>query len=115
LPLNQIRSPSGDAPAASHRPDDFRPTSDWRYSVNPSAPVDPIVADLLSSTDVEQIFRRSARTLHRWEQRGHLAPVRVGKAKFYHAEDIRRLIAGQLKETMLPSVAPVEPGSDKLP
>jgi hypothetical protein len=54
----------------------------------------------LSSTDVEQIFARSARTLHRWEQRGHLTPVRVGHAKFYRAEDIRRLVSGQLEAAM---------------
>jgi MerR HTH family regulatory protein len=55
---------------------------------------------VLSSTDVEQIFARSARTLHRWEQRGHLTPVRVGLAKFYRAADIRRLVLGQLEAAM---------------
>jgi hypothetical protein len=58
------------------------------------------IPNLLSSTDVEQIFARSARTLHRWERRGHLTPVRVGHAKFYRAEDIRRLVLGQLEAAM---------------
>ena len=63
-------------------------------------PAEPGIPDLLSGTDVEQIFARSARTLHRWEQRGHLTPVRVGHAKFYRAADIRRLVAGQLAAAM---------------
>jgi hypothetical protein len=63
-------------------------------------PAEPGIPDLLSSTDVEQIFARSARTLHRWEQCGHLTPVRVGHAKFYRAADIRRLVSGQLAGAM---------------
>jgi MerR HTH family regulatory protein len=63
-------------------------------------PAETGIPDLLSSTDVEQIFARSARTLHRWEQRGHLTPIRVGHAKFYRAEDIRRLVSGQLEAAM---------------
>jgi hypothetical protein len=66
---------------------------------------DPIPAssipDLLSSAEVEQIFGRSARTLRRWEQSGHLVPIPVGSAKFYRAEDVRRLIADQVEKTML--------------
>jgi hypothetical protein len=61
---------------------------------------EPSVPDLLSSTDVAQIFARSARTLHRWERRGHLTPVRVGHAKFYRADDVRRLVCGQLEAAM---------------
>jgi hypothetical protein len=60
----------------------------------------PGIPDLVSSPDVEQIFARSARTLHRWERLGHLTPVRVGHAKFYRAEDIRRLVSGQLEVAM---------------
>jgi hypothetical protein len=63
-------------------------------------PAEPGIPDLLSSTEVEQIFARSARTLHRWERRGHLTPVRVGQAKFYRAADIRRLVCGQLEAAM---------------
>jgi hypothetical protein len=71
-------------------------------AIGPSeeVPAAPGIPDLLSSTEVEQIFARSARTLHRWEQRGHLTPVRVGHAKFYRAEDIRRLVSGQLEAAM---------------
>jgi hypothetical protein len=71
-------------------------------AIGPSAelPAAPGIPDLLSSTDVEQIFARSAPTLHRWERRGHLTPVRVGHAKFYRAEDIRRLVSGQLEGAM---------------
>jgi hypothetical protein len=63
-------------------------------------PPAPSFPDLLSGTQVEQIFGRSARTLRRWEQRGHLIPVRIGNAKFYRAEDIRRLVSGQLEEAL---------------
>jgi hypothetical protein len=71
-------------------------------AIDPSneSPAETGIPDLLSSTDVEQIFARSARTLHRWERRGHLTPVRVGHAKFYRAEDIRRLVSGQLAGAM---------------
>jgi hypothetical protein len=65
-------------------------------------PEDPSasIPDLLSSAEVEQIFDRSARTLRRWEQQGHLTPVRVGGAKFYRPDDIRRLVSGQLTKAM---------------
>jgi MerR HTH family regulatory protein len=69
------------------------PSEEW--------PAETGIPDLLSSIDVEQIFARSARTLHRWERRGHLTPVRVGHAKFYRAEDIRRLVSGQLEGAMV--------------
>ena len=68
------------------------PSEEW--------PAETGIPDLLSSTEVEQIFARSARTLHRWERRGHLTPVRVGQAKFYRAEDIRRLVSDQLEGAM---------------
>jgi MerR-like DNA binding protein len=77
-------------------------------------PAETGIPDLLSSADVEQIFARSARTLHRWERRGHLIPVRVGHAKFYRAEDIRRLVRGQLEAAMrTPLGAATGPGSDR--
>jgi hypothetical protein len=63
-------------------------------------PPAPSFPELLSSAQVEQIFGRSARTLRRWEQRGHLTPVRVGNAKFYRADDIRRLVSDQLMDAM---------------
>jgi hypothetical protein len=65
-----------------------------------ASPPAPAIPDLLSSVEVEQIFGRSARTLRRWEERGHLMPVRVGHAKFYRAEDIRRLVSGQFEDAM---------------
>jgi hypothetical protein len=59
------------------------------------------IPELLSGADVERIFARSARTLRRWEIQGHLTPVRVGGAKFYRAEDLRRLVAGRLEAAAL--------------
>jgi hypothetical protein len=101
----------------------------WRRSpaigIGPSEgwPAETGVPDLLSSTDVEQIFDRTARTLHRWEQRGHLTPIRVGHAKFYRVEDIRRLVSGQLEAAMAtpacaqtettPAPRPVKTGDKK--
>jgi hypothetical protein len=74
-------------------------------------PPEPAIPDLLPSSHVEQIFARSARTLHRWERRGHLTPVRVGHAKFYRAADVRRLVSGQLEATIgTPTDAPTGPG-----
>jgi hypothetical protein len=99
-PLRQVRSPSGEASAASHRLDDVHPIDNRRYSVESSATPDPIVPNLLSGVNVEQIFGRSARTLRRWEQRGHLTPVRVGCAKFFRSADIRRLVSGRLEDAM---------------
>ena len=60
----------------TERPSRGRPA----MAIGPSEelPAEPGIPDLLSSTDVEQIFARSARTLHRWERRGHLTPVRIG-------------------------------------
>jgi hypothetical protein len=73
-------------------------------------PPEPAIPDLLPSSHVEQIFARSARTLHRWERRGHLTPVRVGHAKFYRAADVRRLVSGQLEAAMgTPAGAPTGP------
>ena len=69
-------------------------------------PSEAAIPDLLSSAEVEQIFGRSGRTLRRWEQCGHLTPVRVGHGKFYRPEDIRRLVSGQLDETMRPRPGP---------
>jgi hypothetical protein len=77
-------------------------------------PAEPGIPDLLSGADVEHIFDRSARTLHRWERLGHLTPVRVGRAQFYRIEDIRRLVCGQLGAAMgTPAGAPTGPGSDR--
>jgi MerR HTH family regulatory protein len=84
--LTAVTAVSGARPAMA-----IGPSEEWPAETIP---------DLLSSTDVEQIFARSARTLHRWERRGHLTPVRVGHAKFYRAEDIRRLVSGQLEAAM---------------
>jgi hypothetical protein len=106
-PAGRAGSPS--APRRTEEPDRRQDLPSVRPSrgrpamaIGPSEerPAEPGIPDLLSSTDVEQIFTRSARTLHRWEQRGHLTPVRVGHAKFYRAEDIRRLVLGQLAGAM---------------
>jgi hypothetical protein len=118
-PARRAGSPS--APVWAEEPDrrqdllSARPSgarSAMGISPSEELPAEPGIPDLLSSTDVEQIFARSARTLHRWERRGHLTPIRVGHAKFYRAEDVRRLVSGQLEAAMgTPAGAPTGPGT----
>lgn len=55
------------------------------------------IPHLLSRADVAAIFGRSSRTISRWERRGYLTSVRIGPARFFRSEDIRRLIFGQLE------------------
>ena len=73
------------------------------------------IPDLLSGAEVEQIFGRSARTLRRWEQQGYLRPVRIGGAKFYRANDIRRLISDQLEKAMHKPTGAAKARRDKPP
>ena len=56
---------------------------------------------LLSTADIAELFGRTDRTIRRWISRGHLSPVRVGGAVFFHAEDVRRLVSGQISNAIL--------------
>lgn len=57
-------------------------------------PVDtsPAMPVLLSAAEVARIFNRSARAIRDWDRRGHLRPVRIGRSKFYRADDIAALL-----------------------
>ena len=52
---------------------------------------------LLSGAEIQALFARSDRTVRRWIRLGHLIPVRIGGAVFFHEADIRRLIKGDLR------------------
>ncbi len=54
------------------------------------------IPPMLSATEILTIFNRSARTLARWVAAGHLTPVRIGHARFFPADDIRRLVDRKL-------------------
>ena len=67
-------------------------------------PADPMAADppadrtpgglpvLLSGRDICVLFNRSERTVRRWITLGHLTPIHVGRARFFHPDDVRRLL-----------------------
>lgn len=62
----------------------------------PDGSVEPI-EPLLSNEDICTIFGRGDRTIRRWIAAGHLRPIRVGGAVFYHPADVRTLIARRLR------------------
>lgn len=55
------------------------------------------IEPLLETVDLQAIFPRSDRTLRRWIAAGHLKPIRIGGAVFYHPADVRALIAKRLR------------------
>ena len=55
------------------------------------------IEPLLSIEDLRTAFGRSDRTLRRWIAVGHLKPIRIGGAVFFHPADIHALIAGRLR------------------
>ena len=57
--------------------------------------------DLLTMAEVAAIFRRQDRTIRRWISMGHLVPVRVGRALFFRADDVRRMVSTQMTEALL--------------
>jgi hypothetical protein len=68
----------------------------------PTAPAgETALPRLLSCAEVGKLFNRTTRTLRHWIRLGHLVPVRIGGALFFHPEDIRRLIAGRLCTAIL--------------
>ena len=48
--------------------------------------------ELLSTGEVCAIFRRSSRTIRQWCRDGKLTPVRVGRAVFFRAADLVKLL-----------------------
>jgi hypothetical protein len=59
-----------------------------------SLPVGPFALEpMLPSSDVQALLGKCERTLRRWEKRGFLRPIRVGRTLLYQPEDIRNLIA----------------------
>ena len=58
-------------------------------------------ARLLSTAEVAVFFRRDARTLYRWRQRGLIDAVQIGQAVFYVAADVERLIRSRLTSDIL--------------
>ena len=55
------------------------------------------IEPLLTNENLSTIFRRGDRTLRRWIAAGHLNPIRIGGAVFYHPADVRELIARRLR------------------
>ena len=65
------------------------------------APASPHRPKLLTAAEVAAIFRRSERALRDWVRRGHLVPLRVGRAVFFHEEEVRALLGGRLRQAIL--------------
>jgi hypothetical protein len=59
--------------------------------------------DLLRAAAVATVLNVTTRTLRRWETRGLLTPVRVGRTVFYRGTDIRALITGGLVTAAIPA------------
>ena len=47
------------------------------------------------------MFRRSERALRDWVRRGYLAPLRVGRAVYFHEEEVRALLGGRMRQAIL--------------
>ncbi|AWV20080.1 hypothetical protein RADP37_04726 (plasmid) [Roseomonas mucosa] len=58
---------------------------------------------LLTAAEVAAVFRRSERALRDWVRRGYLAPVRVGRAVYFHEEEVRALLGGRMRQAILES------------
>jgi excisionase family DNA binding protein len=67
----------------------------------PPFPSPAYAAPLLSTAEVAARFGRTDRTIRRWISVGHLVPVRVGGAVFFHAEDINRLLSTRMSDAIL--------------
>ncbi|ATR19507.1 hypothetical protein CTJ15_03840 (plasmid) [Roseomonas sp. FDAARGOS_362] len=72
--------------------------------VPPSAPDRSPAASLpklLTAAEVAAVFRRSERALRDWVRRGYLAPLRVGRALYFHEEEVRALLGGRMRQAIL--------------
>ena len=56
---------------------------------------------LLTAAEVAAVFRRSERALRDWVRRGYLVPVRVGRALYFREEEVRALLGGRMRQTIL--------------
>jgi excisionase family DNA binding protein len=52
----------------------------------------PSLPELLSISQVAEIFNRSPRTIRSWVRAGYLHPVRIGRTVFFRADDIHALL-----------------------
>lgn len=69
------------------------PDVEFRLSADLPSADDPLTMQaLLATAQVAEVFNRSKRTLRDWVRAGHLRPVRVGRAVFFRADDVRALI-----------------------
>ena len=62
---------------------------------------DEVLPALLTTAEVAAMFRRQDRTIRRWISTGRLVPVRVGRAVFFRADDIRRMVSTQMTDAIL--------------
>jgi hypothetical protein len=46
--------------------------------------------DLIYKQDAMEKYHFCASTAHRWQQRGHVKPFKIGRKVFYRESDIRR-------------------------
>ena len=83
--MAERRSPRVPPSTATDIPDDGQPQT--------AEGIEP----LLGIDDLCATFGRGDRTLRRWIAAGHLKPVRIGGAVFFHPADIRALIALRLR------------------
>ncbi|WP_338929180.1 helix-turn-helix domain-containing protein (plasmid) [Roseomonas mucosa] len=67
----------------------------------PGRSPDPSLPKLLTAAEVAAVFRRSERALRDWVRRGHLVPVRIGRAVFFREEEVRALLGGRLRQSLL--------------
>lgn len=50
--------------------------------------------DLVTQTELAQVFGVTPRTIRRWTRNGELHPVRIGGITRYRVDDVNALIAG---------------------
>lgn len=60
-----------------------------------------VIPTMLTTAEIEAIFKRSNRTIRRWVSRGHLVPVHIGRSLFFRADDVMRLVSGRLCDAIL--------------
>ena len=80
--------------------DEAMPVSTPEKTISSEAPATAMaegIEPLLEIADLQRIFHRSDRTFRRWIAAGHLTPIRVGGAMFFHPADVRALIAKRLR------------------
>jgi len=51
----------------------------------------PVIDGLLTARRAAELVNRTCGTLHNWERRGLLRPVRIGRGIYYRASDIEAL------------------------